>query len=188
MKTISKKQFALLYAQESLFWKLADSVRFKGAITDSYRKFSKFVGTQSNLVEGAKDIHISGFLFGFTEPDDSSHFDIDKAVIKKFGKENVSCDTESGQFHVDVPSDLKDKVEAFLINKFPNASFESYTNDEARIFDNWSHAERFCKENNIIVELPEDYVTDDMMLLVNTIQAKQNELARVKKELEDLIG
>jgi hypothetical protein len=187
MKSITKEQFAVLYAQQSLFWKLANIVNFKGAIGKSNREFSKFVRTQSKLVKGAKDINISG-QFSDDEPNESSHYDIDEALIKLYGKENVSCDSESGEFHVDVTSEYKDKVESFLTKKYPNLSFETKINDEPRTFANWSQAEKFCEENNLTVELPEGYVTDDMMLFVNTVQAKQNELARVKKELEDLIG
>lgn len=186
MKNVSKEEFALLYAQESLFWDLANSVNFKGPIKVAYSNFCRFVEEQSRLVKDSKNIDISG-SYNDNEPWDSSHYDIENALIKKFGKDALIGDSYSDCLVVSVNDKITSKVEAFLKKNYPNLVFETNVKDEPVIFPNWSYAEKYCKDNNIKVELPSGYITADMLEHHQKVMAKQEELARVQKELEDLL-
>ena len=186
MKNVSIKEFALLYAQEGLFWELANSVNFKGPIYSAYSKFCRFVESQARLVKDSKNIDISG-SYNNNEPWDSSHYDIENALIKKFGKDAFICDSYSDCLVVSMNDKITSKVEAFLKKNYPNLVFETNVKDIPTIFGNWSYAKGYCEDNGIKVELPKDYITPDMLEYHQKVMAKQEELARVQKELDDLL-
>ena len=178
-----KEKFAVLYAQESLFWKLCTDHKWPEGLREKYRKFGEMVDKTAADIDDKFDMQISGF----EKNDDISHYDIDKAVKKEFG-DKISTDSESGQFYAYCNAKHVADITSWLHSNYPTLGLKFYENDTPSnpYFDNWTHAEHFCKENEFEVVLPV-CLDLDVLIKIKEVDSVLDELSKRKRELLNLL-
>lgn len=83
-----------------------------------------------------------------------SHYDIDGAISKKFGKK-VSPDSESGGFYAYTDASVINELVAFLKKNFPGLEFsvnEDNNSPNPMEISNWNSAERILENAGVTVD------------------------------------
>ena len=169
---MTKNQFAILYAQESLFWQLCSKNEWPEGLKMKYRTFCNRVKDAIEELDEVFDRTVSGF-----DPT-TSHYDIDKALKNEYG-DRVRPDSEANQFFCYCSKRDAIEIIDWLKEKYPNLnsvlSIGSFNSNPW--FENWPAAERYCKENGLKVELPEEAKLD---------QTKMDQLKTIDEAIAQL--
>ena len=175
-----KEKFAVMTAQESLIWRLCSDFKWPAGLKKKYREFQEKLKFEVSQIPEYIDTTIQGF----EENNDISHYDIDKAVKKKFG-DKISTDSESGQFYAYCNETVLSDIIEWLGNNYPTLVLEFYKSDNPRnpYFENWTAAEHFCKENEFEVVLPNDLLDKDILRRIDDINIKIQNLNLEKESL-----
>ena len=146
---MTKSKFAILYSQESMFWKLCSDNNWPEKLRTNYRAFCEKVDEAKKQLPNLMDTTFSGFC------EDTSHYDIEKALMNEF-KSKVRVDSESNQFFAYSNSKNEKDITAWLKDNYPSLDFDSRIDKHSKnpYFINWNAAERFCKDNGLEVTMP----------------------------------
>lgn len=179
---MKKSEFALLYAQEAVFWQLCSDSNWPEGLQERYRLFCKKVGEAAQTIPAVLDITITGIHRG----EDVSHHDIDDALESAF-KSKVTVDSESGQFFAYCNNKNKGEIEAWLTMNYPGLNFTSDENEDPSnpYFCNWHAATTYCKKNGIEVTMPEDAKVDSKKL--EEIELLNKEIEELTEKRDDLL-
>jgi hypothetical protein len=178
---MNKDEFAVLYVQESMIFRLAEQVEFKGALGNLNKVWANRVEKISKEVGDAYIYDIKGYSNDL----DLSYYDVEKAVVEKF-KDNVMGDSYSGALSISVKNGFEKKVKEFIETKFPSMKTAIY-DDISIVFANWDEGIEYCKQNNITVGLPKE-VTEEMLLQVRKVNELKEEIENKKNELNNFIN
>ncbi len=179
-----KEKFAVLYAQESLFWQVCTDNDWPEGLREKYRLFGKTVEEAAGNIPNTFNTEIRGFENNF----EISHYDIDKAVKQEFG-DKISTDSESGQFYAYCNNKHVGEISEWLTSNYPtmNHKYEMIEGNRSKtVFDNWSAAVRFCKENEFEVVLPV-CLDLDVLIQIKEVDSVLDELSKRKQELLNLL-
>lgn len=167
-------RLAILKVQEAKFWQLCRDVNSE-VLTEKYRKFKAELD-QIEKVEFS-DLNYDVSITGFSSK--ISHYDIDDDLVKVFG-DKVRADSEGSMFSTYVRKANLEEVLEYL-KKYDSLKVECVSNLDYVVgyFTNWSEAERYAKENNLVIpDLPIDL---DKINKLQELRKKQEEL---QKEIE----
>ena len=111
----------------------------------------KKAATAAYIVDGGlvTNRSFTGFHGG-----DLSHYDIDDAITKKFGKNKVCADSESGGFFAYTDASVADELDAYLKDKFPGLEYGIHVDDDPRplgVGAAWHSNEKFLKDAGVTV-------------------------------------
>jgi hypothetical protein len=179
--SMTKSKFAILYAQEAMFWKLCSDNEWPESLRAKYRAFCQKVDDAKEQLPDLMNISFNGFH------ETTSHYDIDKALAKEF-KSKVRVDSEANQFHCYCNVKDRESITKFLTKNFPELDFKSDgdTNTKNPYFINWTAAERFCKENGLEVTMPlEAGLNNDTVGEINLIE---NQIADLEARKQHLVN
>ena len=174
-----KEKFAVLYAQESVFWKLCSDNEWPDTLRKSYRAFCKKVQEAAKQLPNLHNIRI----VGFESNPDISHYDIDEKLTAVF-KSKINTDSESGQFFAYCNSRNQVEIKEWLSENYPTLDLElsKVDNPSNPYFVNWNGATNFCKKKGFKIELPEGVVNLDTLKEVDNIQESIDEL-KIKRDI-----
>jgi hypothetical protein len=178
---MTKDEFAVLYVQESMIFRLAEQVEFKGALGKLNSFWANRVEKLSKEVGDAYTYDIKGY----SDDLDLSYYDVEQAVVEEF-KDNVIGDSYSGALSISVKNGFEKKVKEFIESKFPSVK-TTLDNDISIVFANWDAGIKYCKENNITVGLPTE-VTEEMLLQVRAVNELKEEVENNQNELNNFIN
>jgi hypothetical protein len=190
MKTLLERkiELAILKVQREMMREFVNS--------DIYRQYESNLGTQAQtegvpahqlfyeLIKKEEEFEATQFpdlpnrisISGFCKTEGVCHYDIDKALEEKFGKE-VEVDSESGQFFAYCDETVLERVEAFLKLRYPGLNFETIVQEEKEVFKRTAHAEEFLKEQGVKIEHP----------LKETFE-KMQEIEKLKAEFQEKLN
>ena len=173
---MTKSKFAILYAQESMFWQLCSDNNWPAGLQERYRAFCKKVEEAANSFSNSLNIE----FHGVEQDEDISHHDIDKALKAAF-KSKVSTDSESGCFFAYCNTKHRKDITTWLTKNFPTLDFSSYVVDADSVqnpyFGNWNEAEAFCKKKGLKVTMPKEANVDTKAL---------KEVSEIEKQIAEL--
>jgi len=182
---MTKDEFAVLYVQEEMIFRLAEQVGFKGRLAKLNREWSIKVEKLIPTVEDAYTHSISGY-FKDNAPRDASCYDIEQDLIKKFGENNFMCDSSGGQLIVNTKANIVDEVFKYLKDNYKYLRLYMDT-ESARIFMNWDDGKKYCQERGIEVKLP-DVVTTDLWDEVEEVLRLKSEVTKAQEKLNNYIN
>jgi len=174
-----KEKFAVLYAQESVLWKLCSDNKWPDNLRKSYRAFCDKVQEAVKQLPNRHNIR----LVGFDNNPDISHYDIDEDLNAEF-KSKICSNSESGQFFAYCNSRNQAAIQEWLSENYPTLDLEFTKVDDPSnpYFVNWNGATDFCKKKGFKVELPEGVVNLDTLKEVDNIQESIDEL-KIKRDI-----
>ena len=174
-------KLAILKVQEARFWQLCRDIN-SNALTEKYRKFIEEMVQieKTELSDLIFDVSITGYS------ERVSHYDIDDDLKAHFG-DKVRADSEGAMFAAYTKKENLEEVLDYL-KKYSSLAIECDSNLDYNVgyFINWSHAENYAKENNLIIpDLPIDL---DKINKIEELRKKQEELKKEIEKIDDEIS
>ena len=147
---------AVASAKDHILWEI-NNTQNTWETPESEREYAtieadKKAATNAYIADGGlvTNRSFTGFHGG-----DLSHYDIDEAIVKKFGRDRVCADSESGGFFAYTDASVADELDAFLKDKFPGLEYGIHVDNDPRPLNggsSWMAHREFLKKAGVTVD------------------------------------
>jgi hypothetical protein len=177
----TKSKIAQLWALKN---ELYDFIKVNPEVKEAVDLLYKVSEERDKLIASLPEpINIS--FHGNSEDLNISFRDIDDDLKKKF-KGDIQTDSESSGFFVYCKSKIKKDVSNFLDENYPQLEYSYQETDPmCPYFINMTEAVKYCEENKIKFDIPEDLYKKAKEIKIKNIK---NKISDLQKELEELVN